>query len=445
MKWIIAFLIFSLLILFHEFGHFLVAKLNGVEVEEFSMGFGPRILTTVYHGTRYSLKLLLFGGSCQMKGMMEEYYDDEDDEVPETERVPEEGSFESVSVGRRAAIIFAGPLFNFILAFICAIIIIGVVGYDPAEIMSVAENSAADKAGILPGDTITSFMGNHVDIARDVSTWFALNDLKEDDTVTLTVTRDGEKKDVTYEPDVISRYMLGLTYNLDDVPATINAVSEGSPLDEAGVRAGDVVLAIDGTEITGSNEMNEYFDAHPMDGSEVTLAIQRGDETLEKKVVPYENRSVSLGFSYNMGRVNTSAIGVLKYSVIEMRYWIGTVLKSLGALFTGRYGMDELSGPVGVVDIVGTTYEETKDEGPLITWMNMLNMIVLLSANLGVMNLLPIPALDGGRLVFLLLEGIMRRPVNKKVEGTLQMITVVLLLFLMVYVMYNDLTRLLTP
>ena len=176
-----------------------------------------------------------------------------------------------------------------------------------------------------------------------------------------------------------------------------------------------------------------------------TMAEVIYDETLEKKVVPYENRSVSLGFSYNMGRVNTSAIGVLKYSVIEMRYWIGTVLKSLGALFTGRYGMDELSGPVGVVDIVGTTYEETKDEGPLITWMNMLNMIVLLSANLGVMNLLPIPALDGGRLVFLLLEGIMRRPVNKKVEGTLQMITVVLLLFLMVYVMYNDLTRLLTP
>ena len=429
MKWIIAFLIFSLLILFHEFGHFLVAKLNGVEVEEFSMGFGPRILTTVYHGTRYSLKLLLFGGSCQMKGMMEEYYDDEDDEVPETERVPEEGSFESVSVGRRAAIIFAGPLFNFILAFICAIIIIGVVGYDPAEIMSVAENSAADKAGILPGDTITSFMGDHVDIARDVSTWFALNDLKEDDTVTLTVTRDGEKKDVTYEPDVISRYMLGLTYNLDDVPATINAVSEGSPLDTAGVLAGDVVLAIDGTEIVGSNEMNEYFDAHPMDGSEVTLSIQRGDEMLEKKVVPYENRSVSLGFSYNMGRVNTSAIGVL----------IAAAVGIVRILLV----QDEVQ--VGVVDIVGTTYEETKDEGPLITWMNMLNMIVLLSANLGVMNLLPIPALDGGRLVFLLLEGIMRRPVNKKVEGTLQMITVVLLLFLMVYVMYNDLTRLLTP
>ncbi len=445
MKWIIAFLIFSLLILFHEFGHFLVAKLNGVDVEEFSMGFGPRILTTVHNGTRYSLKLLLFGGSCQMKGMMDGYYDDEDDETSEAERVPEEGSFESVSVGRRAAIIFAGPLFNFILAFICAIIIIGVVGYDPAEVLSVAGNSAAESAGLSAGDTITSFMGERVDIARDVSTWFALNDLNEGDTVTLTADHDGEKKNITYVPDVTSRYMLGLTYNLDDVPATINAVSEGSPLDEAGVLAGDVITEINGSKIDGSKELNEYFDSNPMDGSEVALTIKRGDEKIEKKIVPYENRSVNLGFSYNMGRVNTSAIGVLKYSVIEMRYWIGTVLKSLGALFTGRYGMDELSGPVGVVDIVGTTYEETKDEGPLITWMNMLNMIVLLSANLGVMNLLPIPALDGGRLVFLLIEGIMRRPVNKKVEGTLQMITVVLLMFLMVYVMYNDLTRLLMP
>lgn len=449
MKWIIAFLIFSLLILFHEFGHFLVAKLNGVDVEEFSMGFGPRILTTVYKGTRYSLKLLLFGGSCEMKGMMDGYYEDEDDEDgdegPVTERVPEEGSFQSVSVGRRAAIIFAGPLFNFILAFICAIIIIGVVGYDPAEVMSVTEKSAAAGAGLEVGDTITSFMGDHVDISRDVATWFMLNDLDEGETVTMTVTRDGEKKNITYVPDVVSRYMLGLTYNLDDVPATINGVSEGSPLDEAGVQAGDVIIGINGTEIGNSNEMNEYFDANPMDGSEVALKIQRGDEQMEMKVVPYENRSVNLGFSYNMGRVNTSAIGVLKYSMIEMRYWIGTVLKSLGAMFTGRYGVEELSGPVGVVDIVGTTYEETKSEGPLITWMNMLNMIVLLSANLGVMNLLPIPALDGGRLVFLLIEGIMRRPVNKKIEGTLQMITVVLLMFLMVYVMYNDLTRLLMP
>lgn len=444
MKWIIAFLIFSLLILFHEFGHFLVAKMNGVEVEEFSMGFGPRILSTVYNGTRYSLKLLLFGGSCQMKGMLDEYYDDEEEEDTE-EKEPEEGSFQSVSVGRRAAIIFAGPLFNFILAFICSIIIIGVVGYDPAEVIGVTEGSEAEKAGIEPGDTITSFMGDRVDIGRDVSTWFALNDLDEGEAVTLTVRRDGEKKAITYVPDVISRYMMGMTYNLDDEQATINAVGEGSPLEKAQVRAGDIIIGINGTKISGSEELNRYFDEHPMDGSPVDLVLLRDGETIETAVTPHENRSVNLGFSYNLGRVNTTPIGVLKYSAIEMRYWIGTVLKSLGAIFTGRYGVDELSGPVGVVDIVGTTYEETKSEGPLITWMNMLNMIVLLSANLGVMNLLPIPAIDGGRLLFLLIEAVRRKPMNKKVEGTLQMITVVLLMFLMVYVMYNDLTRMLRP
>ena len=119
MKWIIAFLIFSLLVLFHEFGHFLVAKMNGVVVEEFSLGFGPRLLSTVRGGTRYSLKLLLFGGSCQMKGMYEDYDEDEENAGP---REPEEGAFEAASIGRRAAIIFAGPFFNFLLAFICSII-----------------------------------------------------------------------------------------------------------------------------------------------------------------------------------------------------------------------------------------------------------------------------------------------------------------------------------
>ena len=108
MKWIIALLIFSVLVLFHEFGHFLVAKLNGVEVEEFSLGFGPRLLSVVAGGTRSSVKLLWFGGSCQMKGMLEEF-DEEEDGSP---KVPEEGSFQSVSVGKRAAIVFAGPFFK---------------------------------------------------------------------------------------------------------------------------------------------------------------------------------------------------------------------------------------------------------------------------------------------------------------------------------------------
>ncbi len=437
MKWIIAFLIFSLLVLFHEFGHFLVAKMNGVVVEEFSLGFGPRLLSTVRGGTRYSLKLLLFGGSCQMKGMYDDYDDEED-----RPREAEEGSFESASIGRRAAIIFAGPFFNFILAFVCSIIILSVVGYDPSEVIAVGEGSPAAEAGLASGDIVTEFMGEHISIGRDLSSWFVLHDLREGQEVSMTFTRNGEKQKIRFVPAVNVRYMLGMTYNMDDETAIIQSVSEGSPLYDAGVRSGDVIRSINDTEITTSRSMNEYFTANPMDGSEVRLVCERDGAVFTATPVPYESRTVDLGFSYNLGRVNTTPLGVLKYSFIEMRYWIVTTVKSLGQLFTGRFTVNDLSGPVGVVDIVGETYEEVKSEGALMTWMNMLNMIVLLSANLGVMNLLPIPAVDGGRLLFLAIEAIRRKPMNKKIEGTIQMVTVALLLFLMFYVMYHDLTKL---
>lgn len=442
MKWVIAILIFSILIIFHELGHFIFAKINGVEVEEFSIGFGPRLLSAKIHGTRYSLKLLLFGGSTQMKGMYEEL--DEDDELP-TPRVPEEGSFNSVSYGKRAAIIFAGPFFNFLLAFICAIIVMSVVGYDPAEIMDVESGSPAAEAGLADGDLITKFMGDGVEIGRDVSTWFVLNDLKTNEPVTMTYSHDGTEKTVTFTPTVKTKYVLGLSYNLDNETAVIESVSANSPLSDAGLQAGDVITAINGNAITTSKSLSEYFTANPMDGASVHLAYERDGLSYEADVTPVKNESVDLGFSYNLGRVNTDAAGVLKYSFVEIRYWIVTTVRSLGALFTGRFSVNDLSGSVGVVDIVGTTYEQTKSEGALMTWMNMINLIILLSANLGVMNLLPIPAIDGGRLLFILIEAIRGKPMNRKLENTIQLVTVAMLMMLMVYVMYHDITKILSP
>ena len=437
MKWIIAILIFSLLIVFHEFGHFLLAKMNGVEVEEFSLGFGPRLLSTKRGATRYSIKALLFGGSCRMKGMAE-YLDEEDDE----RKPPEEGSFYSVSVGRRAAIIFAGPLFNFILAFICAVIVISVVGYDPAEVLFVEEGSPAAEAGLQPGDVITSFMGSHVDIGRDVETWFIFHDLTKDTPLSLSWRRDQETYSAVIEPNVVLRYLLGITYNLDDERAVVQEVSENSPLAKAGVIPGDVIVSIDGTAVTTAKSMNEYFAEQPLSSRPVELLLLRGEEEIRATVTPVGREQVSLGFRYNLGREGTSAFGVLKYSAVELRYWIGTTVKSLSALFTGRFSVNDLSGPVGVVDIVGTTYEESKSEGPLMTWMNLINLIILLSANLGVMNLLPIPAIDGGRLLFLLIEAVRGKPVDKNIEAAVQTVAAILLIILMAYVMYHDVTRL---
>jgi regulator of sigma E protease len=134
-------------------------------------------------------------------------------------------------------------------------------------------------------------------------------------------------------------------------------------------------------------------------------------------------------------------VEVLKYGLIEVKYMIRTTILSLKELVTGHLGMDDLSGPVGVVDAIGETYEASKSEGTRMVWMNMLNMAVLLSANLGVMNLLPFPALDGGRLVFLLLEAIRRKPINRNVEASIHFTGLVLLMILMVFVMYNDLVK----
>ena len=413
--------------------------MNGVEVEEFSVGFGPRILSTkpAEGKTRYSLKLLLFGGSCRMKGMMD-FEEDEENTVPVS---AQKGAFRSVSIGRRAAIVFAGPLFNFILAWICAVIVLSVVGYDPAVIVSVTRGSAAEEAGLCAGDVITEFNGEHVDIGRDVETWFMFHDLSEDTEVTVKFRRDGSEYTAVYYPGV-SRYMLGFSYMMDAETAEITAVSEGSPLEEAGVLAGDIITKIDGCEITTAESLYNQVSAHPLTEAPVTLELDRGGERFEVTVVPVSGE-VTLGFSTNLGRVNTSAIGVLKYSLIELRYWIGTTVRSVGALFTGRYSVDDLSGPVGVVDMVGQTYEEVKSEGALMTWMNMINLIILLSANLGVMNLLPIPAIDGGKLLFLLIEAIRGKPVDQNVEAAIQTAAAVALMALMVYIMYHDIVTIL--
>jgi len=435
MKWIIAVLIFGLLIIFHEFGHFLLAKINGVDVEEFSVGFGPRIVSTVFHGTRYSLKILPFGGSCLMKGMLGD--EDEDGEPAE----PEAGSFNSVSIGKRAAIIAAGPIFNFILAFIFAVVIMSVVGYDPAEVISVESGSPAAEAGLETGDTITKFMGDSVEIGRDVSTWIALYTLKADERITMTVKRGEQTVDLVFSPEITKQYRMGITYNTGSDQAEVSAVSEGSPLSDAGVKAGDVITSINGTAITTSDSLSAYLSEHPLTGDAVTITFVRDGLTYEKEVTPVMSQSVSLGFDCNLGRVGTDALGVLKYSFIEVNYWIKTTVRSLGQLFTGRFSVNDLSGPVGIVDVVGTTYEQSKSEGALMTWMNMFNLIILLSANLGVMNLLPIPAIDGGRLLFLLIEAVRGKPMNRKVENAIQLVSMALLMLLMVYVMYHDIAN----
>lgn len=343
MSIILALFIFSLIIIIHELGHFLLAKYNGVTVLEFSLGMGPRILSTVKGGTRYSWKLLPFGGSCMMLG--------------EDEDTQEEGSFGSKSVWARISVIAAGPIFNFILAFLLSLFIIGSIGYDAPIVSYVGENSPAAEAGIQVGDRIVKMNGRKIHVAREVTGY------------------------TLYHPDVEN--------------ITVTWEHEGE------TKTADITL--------------------------------RMDEEAGRKL---------MGISVSNPRTKLNPIGVLKYSAYEVKYWIATTIDGLKLLVSGKLGINDMSGPVGVVSMIGSTYEESKSDGGFYVWLNMLNISILLTANLGVMNLLPLPALDGGRLIFLFLEAIRGKRIDPEKEGMVHMIGLLALMALMVVVMFNDVRKL---
>ena len=338
MNIIIALVIFGIIVLIHEFGHFLFAKLSGVKVVEFSVGMGPRLFSINGKETKYSLKLLPLGGSCQMYG------EDEDED--------EHGSFNSAPLIGRIATIAAGPVFNFILAFFVAIFIVGNVGVDKPVISNLMDGLPAQSSGLQKGDEIKKINGKNVDFYRDLSTYLFLHQGKD---ITLTVKRNGnEEKSITITPvynEKYSQYMIGI-------------------------------------ESSGYQKLK-------------------------------------------------NPIEVLKYSVLEVKYTVSTTIDSLLYLANAN----EISGPVGIVSMIGNTVNESKPYGIFVVLLSLSQMVLLLSANLGVMNLLPLPALDGGRLIFLFLEAIFRRPLNRKVEGYIHLAGFALLMILMVFVMFNDIRR----
>ena len=434
MSILVAVIVFGMLIFIHEMGHFLLAKKNGIRVVEFSIGFGPRLFSFVKGDTRYSLKLLPFGGACQMLG--EDYFEEEDVDLDHT------NSFESKSVWARISVIFAGPLFNIILAFLLALVVMGLVGYDAPYIKYVKEGSPIYEAGLKEGDLITKFDGESITLARELFLHMYVDPVTKEP-VTLTYERDGKEYEVTVEPVLMKTYAVGWSYTADENKAQLSAVAEGSAFDKAGVKSGDIVVNIAGVEVKSGMELYKYIEANPLDGSELEYTFLRNGKEYKATISSeFAEESYVLGFNYNSGRYKVGAIDALKYSVAEVKYQIKSVVKSLGMLFTGQLGVNDFTGPVGIVDIIDDTYEASKEEGVFYVFLNIINLTLLLSANLGMMNLLPIPGLDGGRLIFLFIEAIFRRPVPKKFEGIVTAACMILIFLFAIFILFKDISRL---
>ncbi len=427
MNIVVSIIIFSLIIIIHELGHFLLAKKNGIGVVEFSVGLGPRLLSFQKGETKYSLKALPFGGSCMMLG--------------EDATIDDDNAFNKKPVWARISVIAAGPIFNFILAFILALFIIGLVGYDPATIVQVQSNSPAQEAGLQQGDIITEINDKKIHIGRELSSYLQFNKITES-IVEIDFLRDGKKHTVSLQPTKTKTYLMGFYYEPSEQLASVINVNEGMPIEKAGILVGDVITSVNGVKVNSGLELSMYFQNNPITEQEVVLTYDRSGETNKVVVMPQLiEESYKMGFSHNLGRVKTSTLGVIKYSFIEVKYFIVSTISGLGEMIAGNVSRNDIAGPVGIVEYIGDTYEQSRDDGFLSTFLNLAYITILISANLGVMNLLPIPALDGGRLVFLFLEVVRGKPIDQEKEGIVHAIGLVLLMALMIFIMFNDISK----
>ncbi len=430
MNIIIAIIILSIIVIIHEFGHFILARANGVAVSEFALGLGPTILKTKKKGTVFSLKLLPFGGACIMAGE-----DGNEDGISELDK---DTLFASKSVWARISIIAAGPVFNFLLAFIMAVFIIGSIGYDPCVLYSVAEGSVAQEAGLEAGDVIKSVNGKNIHFYKEYSLYYQLHVGK---TMNITYERDGQEYTATIVPEYVEEdvYQLGVYLGEN---AVISQLTTDGAAALAGFRTNDMIVSVNNTKVSTTDEAIAAI--RGCGGGQINVTVVRDGEYVDISVTPVlaHNAYYQTGMTFSAARIKVNPIQTLKYGCFEVKYWISTVFESLKMLVTGKVTKDDVAGPVGIVSAISNVVEQSKSDGIFYVILNLANWMVMISANLGVMNLLPIPALDGGRLLFLLIEAVRGKPIDQKKEGMVHLVGMALLMLLMFFILFNDISRL---
>ena len=418
--------VLGVLVFVHELGHFLLARWHGVRVLTFSLGFGPKLFKFTRGDTEYCVSVIPLGGFVKMAG-----------ETPEDETPPKPDEFFAKTKWQRFQIYIAGPAANVVAAFL---IMIGVYLYgadepayqrNPVEVGRVLEGSSAEKAGIRVGDRITGIAGYDTPTWADYEKAMLLAAGRE---IEVVLRRDGAEQRLRFTPDLIEKYHAADLGVRPMLHMRVGPVVEGEPADKAGIKEGDVILTIDGAPVDAERALAAIRSSV---GTPLTIRVRREALELDFSVTPIAvDGQGRIGFAprYETQTVRASSLGeAVNLSIAHNLDSAGLVFKTLRGLFVGEASPKQLTGFIGIGQAAGAMARE--GAAPLFTFMAML------SINLAILNLLPIPMLDGGHIFIMLLEGVARRDFSLRVKERLLMAGFVLVMTLMVTVIYNDLTR----
>lgn len=402
-------LVFSLVVLVHEYGHYKVAKSVGIKVEEFAIGMGPTIYKREKNGTIYSIRALPIGGFVNMVG--------------EDENVDSDESYMNKTIWQRFKVIFAGPLMNFLLAVVIYIIMSSVYGVPGTTIEFLDPNSELAKVGVQVNDKVVSVNDSKVYIRDDLITGITV----VEEPYTITVNRDGKLLD--YKVEQYYRHVIGIyPYESADQSNSIIKTSDNKlPAYKAGIRDGDKILKINNIDIENYQQITDVVSNSK--GEKLNIVIERNSEILNFSVMP--QKDLQIGFDTKIEKSIVTAIVSSFYKTI---HYIKLMFNFIGMLITGQVGSESVGGPVMIISMIG--------EAAKLGIYPLLNLLAFMSVNLGFMNLLPIPALDGSKILFLLIEKIRGKRIPIEKEGFINLVGFVLLISMMIFVTYKDITRL---
>ena len=438
----------DILVIIHELGHFLVAKWCGVVVESFSVGMGPVLIHKTIRGTDFRLSLIPLGGYCGLKGQ-EDFQIALNEKAEQIKKEP--GSFYSIHPLKRVLIAFAGPFFNFLFAVISCVII-AMIGYSyyttSNKIILASEiypeiHSVAKESGLKTGDRIIAIDGKETPYFTDIYEIIAVNAQKE---LNFTVERTNEKTGSTETlelkivPDLNKETGSGVIGITSWTDSLIDEVLEDSPASKAGLNAGDIITKVDGIKVNNTAEYRKIVS----EKESFSISVLRDGKEIDiEKIEPTKDNKGNklIGIVFHAQKIDAKT-----YSFFPA-IWQGTkeavkniqlTFKGIAMLFKGIDVTKAVSGPLRITVMLGDSAKDGFSAGFKEGVVTVLQFLSVISISLFIMNLLPIPILDGGLIVFALIEAIFKKGISPKIQYYIQFVGIAILLILFAVALFGD-------